>query len=243
MRNWLRERKAERDAKREADRARRAAAAKAERDRVAAEKEAERKREADMRQLKTNVLAILDDGKYPHINFTFSGGTFPFKLLKSERLVWVFQEVEYLERKIRREVVGRSSGMSVRVMKGVSVRVGQSRGTPVETEHLVSHGKGLLAVATKNIYFRATTGKSVRMPFAKIVSVAGYSDAVEVTRDRASGLPEYFEPPRQDVEFLHDLLHSIPASEVTTKSEVVSEPSDYHLLDSGHDDVLEHDGE
>lgn len=241
MRNWLRERKAEREAKREADRARRAAAAKAERDRIAAEREAERKREADMRQLKTNVLSILDDGKHPHIEFNFEGGSFPFRLLKSERLVWVFQDVEYLETKIRREVVGRSSGVSVRVMKGVSVRMGQSRGTPVETEHLVSHGRGLLAVATKNLYFRASTGKSVRMPFAKVVSVAGYSDAIEVTRDRASGLPEFFQPPRQDVEFLHDLLHAIPASEVSTKSEVVPEPSDYHLLDSGHDDVLDHD--
>lgn len=119
--------------------------------------------------------------------------------------------------------------------------MGQSRGTPVEREEVASHGVGLLAVATKNIYFRADTGKSVRMPFAKIVSVSRYSDSVEVARDRASGLPEYFEPSHDDVEFLHDLLHAIPASEVTMKSEVVSEPSDYHLLDSGHDDVLEHD--
>ena len=230
MRNWLRQRKAEKQAAKEVEIARREA-----------EAEAERRKQAELRQLKANVLAILHDGMLPYINFTFSGGTFPFKLLKSERLVWVFEDVEYLECKIRREVVGRSSGVSVRVMKGVSVRMGQSRGSPVEREELVSRGMGLLAVATKNIYFRAATGKSVRMPFAKIISVAGYSDAVEVTRDRASGLPEYFRVDGQDVEFLHDLLHAIPASEVTTSSEVVSEPSEYHLLGSGHDDVLEQD--
>ena len=122
-------------------------------------------------------------------------------------------------------------------MKGVSVRMGQSRGTSVEREVLVSHGTGLLAVATKNIYFRG--GRSVRIPFTKIVSIAPYDDAVEVTRDRASGLPEYFQVDG-DAGFLHDLLHAIPASEVGVSSESVP-ASQYHLLTGDGGDWLEHE--
>ena len=232
MRNWLKRRKAEREAALVATRARREA-----------EAESQRRREAAHRQLKDNVLGILSEGKLPEVTINVKDGTLPFRLLKSERLVSVFQDVEYLENKIRREIVGRSSGMSVRVMKGVSVRVGQSRGTPVEREELVSHGTGLLGVATKNIYFRASTGKSVRMPFTKIVSIAPFNDAVQVTRDRASGLPEYFRVGRRDADFLHELLHAIPASEVTVTSETVF-ATEYHILPNGDgDDTLSHDGE
>ena len=81
MRNWLQKRKAEKQAEKDAESARRTA-----------EAEAKRKGDAELRQLKTNVLEILSEGKLPQVSFTFSGGTFPFKLLKSERLVWVFQE-------------------------------------------------------------------------------------------------------------------------------------------------------
>lgn len=230
MRNWLKERKAQKEAAKEAERVRREE-----------EAEAERQREADRRQLKTNVLEILDEGKLPEVQINVTGGTLPFKLLKSERLVWVFQDVEYLEDKMRREIRGRSSGMSVRVVKGVSVRVGQSRGTPVERRERVSHGTGLLGVATKSIYFRASTGKSVRIPFAKMISVTKYADAVEVARDRASGLPEFFAVGRRDAEFLHDLLHAIPASEVSASTESVA-ADEYHILSTGDgDDLLVHD--
>lgn len=229
MRNWLRKRKEDREAAKEAERARHKA--------KAAE---ERKREQEHLRLKSNVLAILDEGKLPEVSISVTGGTLPFKLLKSERLLWVFQGVEDLEDKMRREIRGRSSGMSVRVAKGVSVRVGPSRGTPVERRERVSHGTGLLGVATKNIYFRASTGKSVRIPFAKMVSVTKYADAVEVARDRASGLPEFFAVGRRDADFLHDLLHAIPASEVTAYSEAVP-ASQYHLLGTGDGDhYIEH---
>lgn len=189
--------------------------------------EAERARIRAITQLKENMLDILAEGKVPEVNIDVQG-TLPFRLLKTETLLWVFADVEYLENKIKRHIQGRSAGVSVRVMKGVSVRAGGSRGTPVETETTVSRGMGVLGITTKNVYFSGS--KSVRIPFNKIVSLEPFRDAVGVTRDRASGLPEYFKC--SDAQFLHQLLHSVPASEVTARSEQV-EAAEYHLISNG----------
>ena len=113
MLDWLRQRRAERQAATEAKRVRREA-----------EAENERRRKAELRQIKANVLDILGDGKLPYINVNFKGGPSPFRLQKSEQLIWAFQDAEHIEQKTRRDIVGRSGGVSVRVAKGVSVRMG-----------------------------------------------------------------------------------------------------------------------
>ena len=40
-------------------------------------------------------------------------GTIPFNLMKSETLVWVIQDVDYLETVVRRERQGTSHGLSI----------------------------------------------------------------------------------------------------------------------------------
>ena len=42
-------------------------------------------------------------------------GTIPFNLMKSETLVWVIQDVDYLETVVRRERQGTSHGLSIKV--------------------------------------------------------------------------------------------------------------------------------
>ena len=56
-------------------------------------------------------------------------GHIPFNLMKSEKLVWTFQGVDYLETVVRRERRGSSQGVSIRVAKGLyySPRQFQSR--------------------------------------------------------------------------------------------------------------------
>ena len=46
-------------------------------------------------------------------------GRVPFNLMKSEKLVWVMQDVDYLEVVTRRERRGTSHGLSIRVARGV----------------------------------------------------------------------------------------------------------------------------
>jgi hypothetical protein len=57
-------------------------------------------------------------------------GNLPFNFQKGERVVWAFDEVDYLEDKAHRQYVGGSKGVSIRVMKGVYFTSGDLRATP-----------------------------------------------------------------------------------------------------------------
>ena len=60
-------------------------------------------------------------------------GAVPFNLMKSEKLVWVVQGMDYLETVARRERRGASQGVSIRVARGLHYRPStfRSRPTPV----------------------------------------------------------------------------------------------------------------
>ena len=142
-------------------------------------------------------MAILNDDKLPKIDQTLTRqGLLPLKVAKTEHLIYVFPQVRYAEQHVRREVVERSAGTSIRVMKGVSLRAGASRGTPVERDKIVDRGPGIMAITNKHLYFNGQ--RSFRIRFDKIVSVEPMHDAVSVTRDRASALAEYFVVGEQD---------------------------------------------
>ena len=220
MFEWLRKRAGERKAGLEEQRRR-------------AEKTAalESQRKRKLHQCKRNVMDVLDSGHLPRMKFTVDGGGLPFKFQRSEHLLWVFSSVEYLEQKTRREIAGRSAGTSIRVAKGVSFRVGRSRGTPVEYDEVVRRGVGLLAVTTKHVYFSGER-RSLRIPFGKIVSVERLEDGVGITRDRASGHPEFFLVGREDADFACDLIHAVPSFEASPRTEVLS-IGEYHLYHDG----------
>ena len=192
--------------------------------------------EAD-RQHKENILAILNDDKLPDASWA-SREFLPFKFQKSEHLIYVFNDVEYLEKRVKREIVGRSAGASFRVAKGVSIRTSGSRGTPVEKDVVVSRGSGTMAVTTKHLYFNGQ--RSFRIPFSKMVSVEPYNDSVSVTRDRASALPEYFIVGTKDAPFAYELLQAVPSLELPRKPEFQN-PEGYHLLmlQGDGDDMME----
>lgn len=219
--------------------------ARAERERRELEKREaeERERQLQLQQLKAehqrkeNILAILNEDKLPDGSWA-SSEFLPFKFQKSEHLIYVFDDVEYLEKKVKREIVGRTAGASFRVAKGVSIRTSGSRGTPVEKDVVVSRGIGTMAITTKHLYFNGQ--RSFRIPFSKMVSVEPYDDAVSVTRDRASALPEYFLVGNEDATFAYQLLQAVPSLEVPRKPEF-QDPERYHLmmLQGDGDDMIE----
>ncbi len=165
-----------------------------------AELEEEKQRKEQLLQYKKNVLDIVGSGNLPGgINFIdVDGGKPPFMFRESEQLLWIFSSVEYLEQKTRRE-----------------------------DDEVVSRGIGLLAVTTKHVYFKGDR-RSLRIPFSKIVSVERGVDYVGITRDRASGHPEFFVVGREDAEFACDLILSVPSVEISANSEVVT-VGEFHL--------------
>ncbi len=149
------------------------------------------------------LLETLQEGKLPNVAWTRSN-RFPFTLQPTEAPLYCFQNVNYLEQKVKREIKGRSVGASFRVAKGVTLRTGGSRGTPVESDEVVDRGHGILAVTTRHLYFNGQ--RSFRIHFNKLVAVESDQQGVEVVRDRASALSEWFVVGNSQGPFLCDLI-------------------------------------
>ncbi len=79
-------------------------------------------------------------------------GRISFNLMKSETLVWVMQDVDYLETVVRRERRGSSHGLSIRVARGVYYRPSTFRSRNVEWEETAHQDTGLLGFTTKHLY-------------------------------------------------------------------------------------------
>jgi hypothetical protein len=110
---------------------------------------------------------------------------------KGEQVVWVFEEVDYLEDRTRREYVGGSRGVSVRVMKGVYYHLNGFKGRSIDRTERVHVDNGLVAITTKQIYFSGVR-KAFRIPYAKIVAFEPFTNGLGIMRDGVSAKPQIF---------------------------------------------------
>ena len=118
-------------------------------------------------------------------------GRVPFNLMKSETLVWVIQDVDYLETVVRRERRGTSHGVSIRVARGLYYSPRQFRSRPIEWEETVHQDTGLLGITTKHVYF-AGARKKFRVRYDRIVSFDPYDDGFGIMREAQSAKPQTF---------------------------------------------------
>ncbi len=118
-------------------------------------------------------------------------GRVPFNLMKSEKLVWVMQDVDYHETVTRRERRGSSHGLSIRVARGVYYRPSAFRSRNVEWEETVHQDTGLLGFTTKHIYFSGAK-KKFRVRYDRIVDFEPFSDGFEIMRDAQTAKPQAF---------------------------------------------------
>jgi len=146
---------------------------------------------------------VLSDVASGNLRSRVSAGTLPFNSQKGEILLWIFPTCRYAAEKAHRSYVGGSSGVSVRIMRGVYYRVGAFKGHPVETTSLDEVDTGILAITQKNLYF-AGPHATFRIAIAKIVSLVPYSDGFTLFRDRANAKREVFFV--DDPWFAHNLL-------------------------------------
>ena len=141
------------------------------------------------RFVQSSVLRDVLEGKIPEKVKTT--GQLPFNFLKDEKLVWVFQDVKYYEQKTRRQYVGGSQGVSMRIARGLYYRVGAFKGEPVFSTETVHVDTGILGITNKHIYFSGNA-KSFRIKYGKIVSFVPYSDGMGIQRDAATAKPQSF---------------------------------------------------
>lgn len=141
------------------------------------------------RLVKAGAIRDVLEGKIPD-RFTITGNV-PINPQKGEKLVWAFPNCNYYEDRTRTQYVGRSSGVSVRVMKGVYYRAGQFKGHPVEQTTRVHVDTGAVIVTDRNLYF-AGPAKSMRIPYSKIVSFEPFSNGIGFMRDAANAKAQIF---------------------------------------------------
>ena len=118
-------------------------------------------------------------------------GRVPFNLMKSETLVWVMQDVDYLEVVTRRERRGSSHGLSIRVARGVYYRPGTFRSRSVEWDETVHQDTGLLGFTTKHLYFSGSK-KKFRVRYDRIVDFEAFNDGFGLMREAQTAKPQSF---------------------------------------------------
>lgn len=146
-------------------------------------------RGAFTRTLKAAVLRDVFEGRVPQ-RLTIDGNL-GLNLQREESVVWTFPGTRYLEDRTRRQYVGRSHGVSVRIVKGVYYRTSAFQGHPVTYTERVCLDTGLLAATNKHLYFKGPA-KSFRIPFRKVVSWESFSDGIGLFRDSASAKLQVF---------------------------------------------------
>jgi hypothetical protein len=147
------------------------------------------KKGAYTKVVKSAVLRDVMNGEFPE-RITING-SLPINFQKGEKIIWVFQNTEYLEDKNKRHYVGGSQGVGIRVMKGVYYRVGSFKGEAINTTERMHVDTGILVLTNKHMYF-AGPAKSLRLPYSKIVSFQPFSDGVGIIRDAATAKPQIF---------------------------------------------------
>lgn len=106
----------------------------------------------------------------------------PILLANNEVVLWNYDGVNMYNEKVEKEYVGRNSGFSFRVMKGVYYRTGGFKGHPIEHRSMNLDGTGSLVITNKHLIFYSPT-KTAKIPYKKLVGITPYSDGIEVLKD------------------------------------------------------------
>lgn len=168
----------------------------------------EKRRHAAAERSQQRFVTCLEADVIPHVDMNWPDGRSPFRMMKSETLVWACDAVYG---QTGREYRAGSAGVSVRVAKGLYVRGGGTKGRTVDTPIRFTDA-GTLGLTTKHIYFAssdAARGNAFRVRLDKLVSTRADADVVTFMRDLRSAKPEGFrvEHPR----FINDVIATLSA--------------------------------
>ncbi len=119
-------------------------------------------------------------------------GNVSFNLMKSEKLVWVMDDVDYIETVVRRERRGSSHGLSIRIAaKGLYYRASTFRSRAIEWDETIKADTGMLGFTTKHLYF-SVMKKKLRVRYEEIVDFDPYDDGFGIMKDTQTAKPQVF---------------------------------------------------
>ena len=112
-------------------------------------------------------------------------------LESGEKIIWIFQEATYSTIQTHTSYVSRSQGVSIRLVKGLYYRIGESKGRPIKEAQLEKEGTGLLVITNLALYFLSSV-KVLRVPVKNILAVEGFNDGISISTDSAKATPQFF---------------------------------------------------
>ena len=104
-------------------------------------------------------------------------------LLKKDEIVHIqIEGIKYAEEKTKRQFAGGTAGISFRVAKGVSFRVGGFKGESVPVTELKIIDKGVFVITNKRIVFNGES-KNVSFSITKVVNIKEFEDGISISRE------------------------------------------------------------
>lgn len=120
------------------------------------------------------LLAEINQGNLPNLQIS------NIVKQKNEKVYWVEPATLLEEKIISRRYEGGSHGVSFRIVKGVSYRVGASKGHLISDTGIVSMGTGEFIITSKRVIFRGN-GKSFAFKLDKILDTQLFTNAIYLT--------------------------------------------------------------
>lgn len=129
-------------------------------------------------------VAMVNDGRLPQ-------STDSDMVLKKGEVVHLVEPATLLKEVIQREFQMGSRGYSFRVMKGVSYRIGSSRGRMVEVGRSFEDvDQGQLTVTSQRAVYTGLR-KTIEMPYTKVLDLNVYTDAIQVHLSNRQNPPTF----------------------------------------------------
>jgi hypothetical protein len=115
----------------------------------------------------------------------------PFSFTKKETFIYVFFNVGLYEYKTKTEYQAGSRGVSLRIAKGISYRIGAVRGERISNDVQEFIDYGTLAITSHNLYFHSQKN-TFRVSHEKIFGIQASKESVIISRDGNRGKPVEF---------------------------------------------------
>lgn len=122
------------------------------------------------------LLNEIQQGNIPTVSVT------NLVMHKDEKAFWIEPAILAEEKVINRRYVGGSHGVSLRIMKGVSYRIGSYRGNLVSETGVVAVSNGSLIITSKRLIFQGDK-KSFAVNLDKILNIQIFSNGIHFSEN------------------------------------------------------------
>lgn len=129
------------------------------------------------------VLTIRKEGTLPTVNLQIEGGS-PVVLKKGEVVHFADRCILNELKSVSLGYSGGSHGVSFRIAKGISYRVGAHRGHIVKEDRFVETSRGVLLITNQRLFLHPFVGhKPLSIPLNKILSYQCFNNGIEVYKE------------------------------------------------------------